>query len=227
LEHLHDPVAALDAQRSAVVSTDGLVYSEVPNGELMIGHTALWDLIYEHVSYFTPASLTLAHARAGLSIDRMDAAFGEQFLWCESRPTDDGLVTEPDPDAAAAGVQAALDFGEAARAAIVDARTSLAEYCELGPVVLWGAGSKGMTYLNLVTDGARGSGEASVAGVIDINPRKDGWGVPGTSLTITTPESLVDIRPATVLIANPVYAGEIERQLADLGVDATVKALWG
>ena len=48
LEHLDDPVAALQAQRLAVTRTNGVVYCEVPNGQLMIQHCALWDLIYEH-----------------------------------------------------------------------------------------------------------------------------------------------------------------------------------
>lgn len=80
LEHLHDPVRALAAQRAAVVTTGGVVYSEVPNGQLMVDHCAIWDLIYEHLSYFVPASLELACRRAGLRVTSIGAAFGEQFL---------------------------------------------------------------------------------------------------------------------------------------------------
>ena len=49
----------------------GVIYNEVPNGETMIDRCALWDLVYEHYSYFTPVSLELAGARAGLAVDAM------------------------------------------------------------------------------------------------------------------------------------------------------------
>lgn len=221
LEHLHDPVAALGAQRAAVATTGGAVYSEVPNGELMVEQVALWDLIYEHLSYFVPTSLTLAHRRAGLAIDRIGAAFGDQFLWCESRPVDPEPDATADPDQVAAAVADARRFGDQARARIAEARDELARWADEGPVALWGAGSKGMTYLNLVAD------VAPVAGVVDINPRKDGCGVPGTSLTITGPEAMAEVKPRTVLAANPVYAQEIRDELAGLGVDAEVRPLWG
>lgn len=221
LEHLDDPVAALAAQRAAVVATGGAVYSEVPNGELMIEQCALWDLIYEHRSYFVPTSLTLACRRAGLDVTAIDAAFGKQFLWCEAVPGDGDEHAQADPGAVEAAVAAARSFGSAATARIAEARDDLARWAGEGPVALWGAGSKGMTYLNLVAD------VAPVAAVVDINPRKAGWGVPGTPLTITGAEALVAIRPRTVLAANPIYIDEIGAQLAELGVDAEVRALWG
>ncbi|MFK8022319.1 MAG: methyltransferase domain-containing protein [Ilumatobacter sp.] len=225
LEHLHDPVAALAAQRSAVTEAGGVVYSEVPNGSLMLGQCALWDLIYEHLSYFVPTSLDLACRRAGLSIDTMDTAFGDQFLWCEAEVTEPDPTATPSADAVASAVEAARAFGVAATARIAEARQDLARFAAAGPVALWGAGSKGMTYLNLMTDPDTGAA-ASVAAVVDINPRKAGWGVPGTSLTITEPESLTAISPTTVLIANPVYADEISATLVGLGVEADVLPLW-
>lgn len=221
LEHVHDPVAALAAQRSAVLADDGVVYSEVPNGQLMIDQCALWDLIYEHLSYYVPTSLELACRRAGLRVIETGAAFGDQFLWCEALAVDPDPEARADPSAVEAAVSAAHSFGTAASQRIDEARDDLVRWSADGPVALWGAGSKGMTYLNLVSD------VAPVAGVVDINPRKAGWGVPGTSLVITGPEALRESRPGTVLVANPVYIDEISSQLAELGVDATVRPLWG
>jgi hypothetical protein len=220
LEHLHDPVAALAALRSAVAGSGGIVYSEVPNGRLMLEQCALWDLIYEHLSYFVPTSLALACRRAGLEVTTMDASFGDQFLWCEATP-DGTREQRPDDEAVEAAVAAARAFGVAAERRIAEARDELAALATDGPVVLWGAGSKGVTYLNLVSD------VAPVAAVVDINPRKSGWGVPGTSLVISGPDVVDDLSPTTVLAANPVYVGEIAATLAEHGVDAEVRALWG
>jgi len=221
LEHLESPIDALTAQRAAVIDQSGAVYSEVPNGQLMIEQCALWDLVYEHVSYFVPTSLELAHRRSGLDVTRVGADFGEQFLWCEAVPGAGDASAAADAESVADAVVAARAFGLAATARIAEARRELAEFAAKGPVVLWGAGSKGMTYLNLVAD------VAQVAGVVDINPRKAGWGVPGTSLTITGPDALITVHPKTVLAANPVYIDEIRAQLDGLGVHADVRALWG
>jgi SAM-dependent methyltransferase len=219
LEHLRDPVSALEAQRAAVDADGGTVYVEVPNGRLMIEQCALWDLVYEHVSYFVPSSLRLACRRAGLRVTELDTAFAGQFLWCDAVPAPDA-EPPPDPSEVASLVHEAVAFGRAARDRIEHARLELSELADSGPVVLWGAGSKGMTYLNLTAD------VATVAGVVDINPRKVGWGVPGVPLTISAPETLKEIRPRTVLIANPVYTDEISDEIRGLGVAADVRPIW-
>jgi len=232
LEHLHDPVAALIAQRRAVADDGGVVYTEVPNGRLMQEHGAVWDLIYEHLSYFVPTSLELACRCAGLRATSLGSAFDDQFLWCEAvsdgagdaASADRASVLPSDPAAVDGAVDAAVRFGEEAARRIAEARRSLSELADDGPVVLWGAGSKGMTYLNVVQDG---TGEAApVAGVIDVNPRKIGAGVPGTAYTITAPASLTELKPRTVLAANPAYLGEIGEDLDALGLDAEVLPLW-
>ena len=220
LEHLDRPVVALIAQANAVAGRDGVVYTEVPNGELMVRECALWDLIYEHRSYFVPTSLEMACRRAGLMPTRIDAAYGDQFLWCEAS-VDEHVTVALDADDVLRAVAAARSFGEQAVQRIDDARRELEAWTELGPVALWGAGSKGMTYLNLV------AADLPVAAVVDINPRKAGWGVPGTAFSIIEPASLVDIAPTTVLVANPAYVSEISDQLAALGVHADVRPLWG
>ncbi|MEM7273456.1 MAG: methyltransferase domain-containing protein [Actinomycetota bacterium] len=220
LEHLMAPVELLATLRDAVATTEGgAVYSEVPNGEVMIDRCALWDLIYEHYSYFTPVSLRLAAARAGLTAERTLTAFDDQFLSLESAPT---ASSDELPDRAVVGelVERAVAFGELARKRIEGARTELDAYAARGPVALWGAGSKGMTYLNLVAS------DGGIDAIVDVNPRKAGYGVPGVAGTITGPEALTEVQPTTVLIANPVYADEIRQSLAGLGVEAEVTALW-
>ena len=215
LEHLTDPVAALVAQRRAVAARGGVVYSEVPNGGLMIERCALWDLIYEHLSYFVPTSFALAHARAGLVLHDVGTAFDDQFMWGQSERGDPAAIV--DSDAVDAAVDAAVAFGAAARARVKEAREQVAS---MSSSALWGAGSKGATYLNLVAD------VAPVDAVIDINPRKHGWGVPGTSATISSPEVLREVRPEVVVVANPAYLDEVRERVVALGVSSDVVPLW-
>ena len=220
LEHLTRPVDVLEILKSATQETkNAIVYSEVPNGDLMIDRCALWDLIYEHVSFFTEKSLTTALNLAGLSVDSTGADFGDQFLWAISRCADIQYKPVID-DSTEAAIARAVRFGENARRQIEVAKDDLERYQKQGPVVLWGAGSKGMTYLNLVADNQQ------ISAVVDVNPRKIGFGVPGTDYVITTPESLVSLNPKTVLIANPVYKNEIEAILKSHNIEGNVTPLW-
>ena len=82
--------------------------------------------------------------------------------------------------------------------------------------VVWGAGSKGVTFLN-----ATGAGEEIVA-VVDINPRKQGKYVAGTGQPIVAPAQLADIRPDFVIIMNANYREEIGGMLAEMSVAAEI-----
>lgn len=221
LEHLMDPVSLLQQLAGCIREAEhGAVYSEVPNGELMLDSCALWDLIYEHCSYFTPLSLTCAAGKAGLSEHHIEAIYDRQFLSLDS------LTCEPISDLPEASkvdqmVEKAIEFGNTARSRIELARDELESYRKQGPVVLWGAGSKGMTYMNLV------SADGLIDTVVDVNPRKAGCGVPGVDAVIGMPDIVLDVMPKTVLVSNPVYVSEIESTLDDLGMQPAVKALWG
>jgi hypothetical protein len=83
-------------------------------------------------------------------------------------------------------------------------------------LVIWGGGSKGVTFLNAL------KAEREVEYVVDVNPRKQGRFVAGTGQEIVAPEFLVDYGPHAVLVMNPIYEGEIRRRLNELGVPATV-----
>ncbi len=86
-----------------------------------------------------------------------------------------------------------------------------------GDVALWGAGAKGVAFLNLLDD------SMAIDHVVDVNPRKAGRHVPGTGHRIDTPDSLRGHDVRSVLIMNPAYEREISNELDRLGVDAIVE----
>ena len=83
-------------------------------------------------------------------------------------------------------------------------------------VAVWGAGSKGVTFLNCI-----GSSNA-VDYVVDINPNKAGLYVSGTGHEILGIDQLSERPPTQVIIMNPVYKREIEGILSDAGISANV-----
>ena len=88
-------------------------------------------------------------------------------------------------------------------------------------MALWGAGSKGVTFLN-IADPAR-----AIETVVDINPRKQGLHVAITGQRVVAPDALSGIKPDVVFVMNALYAGEIAATLDSIGVAAELVSVHG
>ena len=86
LEHIDDPVAFMETVRHAIGQRDITVFFEVPNGLFTLQDMAVWDIIYEHCSYFTAHSLANLFVRTGFRVTRLQTAFDGQYLLVEGRP---------------------------------------------------------------------------------------------------------------------------------------------
>lgn len=212
LEHLADPHALV-----ASLASEATTYFEVPDGGYMLREVAIWDVIYEHASYFTAPALERLFAVRGLGALDLGSAFCGQYLWIEAGRQ----AARPRERRAADDLPRLADaFGAACTRKVAAWSARLRELRAAGrTVALWGAGSKGVTFLNAV-DG----GEA-VEHVIDLNVRKHGRHVPGTGQEISGPESAGETRPDVVLAMNRLYADEIRSRLAAEGVPAEVLAV--
>jgi hypothetical protein len=223
LEHVEAPAALLDTVAESVRGRDDVaVYFEMPDADYMFDTPAVWDLIYEHVGYFGRASLGLLFERAGLEVYRTGRSFGDQYLWIEAGGTPLGAVSTDQgahDRSVTRTVESAREFARTFSDVIDHWTNRLGDLAEAGPVAIWGAGSKGVQFLNLADP------SGAVTAVVDINPRKAGKFVPRTGQPVVSPDALVDARPATVLVMNPLYRTEIARQLSALGIDAGVEVV--
>jgi len=213
LEHIHQPGQLLEELAQAL-GPSALLYLEVPNALYTLEDGGIWDLIYEHCNYFTPPSLAwLLRAQGYLDVD-VQTAYGAQFLASWSRKGPDGSTPGKIHEGAslltlARGLarlrtEKVAAFEEIlARALGQDQRTAI-----------WGAGSKGVTFLNSLPSGGQ------IALAIDKNPRKQGKYLPGTGQRIHSPEEAAESPLDIVFVMNPIYASEIEQQLRELGSDA-------
>lgn len=208
LEHIPRPADFLAELRHTLAQRrDTTVFFEVPNGLFTLRDFGIWDLIYEHCSYFTASSLTAAFARAGFAVEAVAETFGGQFLTLEAHPA------EPSPCPVDAPVALAKRFAQAHRDILAGWRTRLQEWS--GPTMIWGSGSKGVSFLNLV-------GRDRVAAAIDVNPRKHGRFVAGTGHPILAPEEAARLQPRRIIVMNPLYVDEIAAQAAALGMDCDI-----
>jgi C-methyltransferase C-terminal domain len=81
-------------------------------------------------------------------------------------------------------------------------------------VVVWGAGAKATTFLNIVDPVG-----SLILHVVDINPRKTGRFVPGSGQEIVEPNSLRELHPGVIILMNQIYRDEIASYTAGLGLD--------
>jgi SAM-dependent methyltransferase len=217
LEHLGEPAALLRSLREWHKDRPGTIaYLEVPNGDFCLKPHGIWDLVYEHVSYFTPRSLTFLLRECGYRILDMGLAFDVQFLWADVA-LDDG-----DGAGIAEGTIAAGEVRAGYEATIDTCRRRIEGFAAQGrSMALWGAGSKGVTFLN-IADSAR-----SIATIVDINPRKQNQHVAITGQKIVAPEALPGIKPDVIFIMNGFYAKEISAALDRVGVKAELVSVHG
>lgn len=212
LEHLEDPSTLLRTLREAAPG-DALFYFEVPAAEFNFGPSGLWDCIYPHVSYFSQGSLATLVQRAGFEIIRIERSFHGQFLSVEARA---GAPVQRFADDVSAHLEVVASFAERWQRTVARWRGDVEALRASGELVaLWGAGSKGVNFLNAVDT-------AGDMPVIDLNPRKAGHYLPGSGHRVQAPADLSGRIVSKVLVTNPVYATEIARHLDKLGVTAEV-----
>lgn len=216
LEHIANPREFLARIRNAVTLETGVVYIEVPNGLATLRDLAIWDLIYEHVSYFTAVSLRAAFERSGFRVDALGEAFDGQFLCVSATASRQERLPA---HGLAATLAHAENFRERYLAKCDAWRERLTAMRALGQrATVWGAGSKGITFLNAFAEHTR----EVVEHVVDVNPRKHGRFVAGSGHEIVGPDRLKDAAIDKVIIMNGAYADEISETLTGLAVHAEI-----
>ena len=219
LEHLDHPRRFLRSVRRAVGDrSETPVYFEVPNVLYTLWKLGIWDLIYEHYSYFSATSLDRLFTSCGFVINDLRETYGGQFLGIEALPnpekpgpmTSGASTSGPSVEAMARDVKA---FAERYRDKVRRWHGNVDKMRDAGQeAVVWGAGSKGVTFLNVLGEQER------IRYAVDINPQKQGMYVPGTGQQIVPPAFLQDHEPDVVIVMNPVYEEEIRKTVASLGI---------
>lgn len=219
LEHISSPRIFVDKMRSATGLKPGsAVYCEVPNFMHTIRKMAVWDIIYEHYSYFTPMSLSYLFKSDGFRIERVQEGFEGQFLCLEATPSPShgGNIVENQAGVDSLRHEVASFFRRYANK-IAAWKRELERIASSGlKAVVWGSGSKGVSFLDTLKAGKE------ITHVVDINPFKQGCFVPGTGQEIVGPEALRDINPDLIIIMNPIYMSEIWETVRRMGLNPRI-----
>ncbi len=217
LEHIARPLEMLsEVRRSVDDNVNALVFFEVPNGLWTLEELGIWDIIYEHCSYFVPVSLRRLFERAGFEVLNARARYGGQFITIEARPS----IGRPHHHKVAecgTTISNAVDSFAGVYERMVSAwQSRLRSLAARGErVAVWGAGSKGVSFLNVMQ-----VSYDEVPIVVDLNPQKHLKYVAGTGQKVIAPDTLMDHRPTSIIVMNPLYRDEIRRTLGELGIEA-------
>lgn len=214
-EHIPDPIAFLEMLRESLGDGgDTVVYFEVPEVLFILRDLSIWDIVYEHCNYFGHESLGNIFARAGFEIIRLDNYFDDQFLAIEARPSTGGgpVTVPPVPTELRVGARVAA-FADHFEGTKQEWNRKLEELNAAGKkVAIWAAGAKTVSFVNFfeLSD--------QIDSIVDINPRKQGFFLPGSGHQILSPDALESNPPDTVILMNSHYRDEIAAQLESMGL---------
>lgn len=219
LEHIDAPLPFLQTVRNAIGGRqDTVLFFEVPNVLFTVQQLGIWDLIYEHVSYYSPYSLVYLFEQSGFQVLAVNESFGGQFVTIEVKLGGETAVSYPFSQTEKEKFSLDIaNFADNFHQKVAYWQSILQPLAQENKrVVIWGSGSKGVTFVNTMAK------DANITYAVDINPRKQGMFVAGSGQEIVSPEFLRSYQPDVVIIMNRNYETEISQTLQQLGVDAAI-----
>ena len=217
LEHIQNTREFVSMVRRSIGERhDTIVFFQIPDVTRVLRDIGFWDIYYEHCSYFSPGSLGRLFRASGFDVMALGTEYDGQYLMVEARPSR-GTPTPPLPeenDLDAIEKDVAF-FTEHIGPTLARWRQVLGDIRRQGKkAVIWGGGSKGVAFLTTlkVTE--------EIPYAVDINPFKHGTFMAGTGQEIVGPEFLRGYKPQVVIVMNPIYCAEIQKELDRMGLNA-------
>ena len=221
LEHIPDTHAFVNTVRHAIGERTPTVFFQVPDMSRVLEDVAFWDVYHEHCSYFTEDSLRTLFALCGFNILETWRDYDDQYLMITATPAPLGAAPQINP-VSRTDLERVWTFADQVarraefwRPTLEDTRRNHKK------IVLWGSGSKAVSFLSSMGE----IGNQSIEYVVDINPYRQSCYMPGTGQQIVGPEFLTGYKPDLVVVMNSIYIPEIEADLRRMHLDPTVMPL--
>jgi SAM-dependent methyltransferase len=210
LEHIGQTRRFVASVRSVANRKDSVIFFQVPDVDRILKEGAFWDVYYEHCSYFNAISLKHLFTETSFTVRRTWTGYDGQYLMILASPAEHGSDVSPGQENSVAAIIGLCGtFATAAAHSRTAWQSRLRNWAATGQrTVLWGSGSKAVAFLTTL------GVHDEVEHVVDINPYRVGKFLPGTGQKIVEPAFLRDYQPDNVLIMNPIYRDEVERELA-------------
>lgn len=217
LEHIPNTAEFISTVRRSIGDRFNTnVFFQIPDVTRVLRDIGFWDIYYEHCSYFSPGSLGRLFRKCGFDVLSLGTEYDGQYLMIEAKPSKNTptppLPEENDMESLRKDVSY---FTANIEPTLSRWRQILNDIRREGKkAVLWGGGSKGVAFLTTLQI------ENEIEYAVDINPYKHGTFMAGTGQEIVGPEFLRTYKPDVVIVMNPIYCNEIQKDLDALGVKA-------
>jgi C-methyltransferase C-terminal domain/Methyltransferase domain len=196
LEHIANPHLFIQ-QIARTNNYKGHIFIEVPTFDWIVNKNAFWDIFYEHCNYFTQQSLGAMFESA-----LTGELFEGQYIYCYAELKN---VREEIPQE---------EFKPFTYISFLDSYKKWESFVSTNSnIVIWGAGAKGSTFLNLLD-----IEQEKIKAVIDINPEKQNKFIAVTGHPIYAPEKLTTLNCEHLIIMNENYGEEINEFVSKLKI---------
>ena len=214
LNVIDDARAFVSMLRNAIGDRPGVyLYLEEPDAAYNFGDGIVWNIVYEHRTWFSRESMHNLFTLCGFETVELASCWNNEYISITSRPASQAAASPPLP--ASENMKSLLsrvshEFGQ-----VVSQWESRMQTLRASgkKIAAWGAGARCITFLN--TFDLRDL----ISFVIDINPDRQGLYIPRDGHRVVAPEHLLLERPDVILITNPTYAEEIMAHARQLGCD--------
>ncbi len=213
IEHVEN-VQGFAQSLAAAMAPGRQMFLETPDANWILRTAAFQDFFYEHCALYTPHSIAQLLAKHGLSCD-VSPVYDAQYMWIRAT-----MATAKPQQPSAVGNALAQSYVGQKSAMMTSWEAYLAKRSAFGPVAVWGAASKGVTFSILLNSNAE-----LVSCGIDVNRSKQGCFMPVSGTPILSPQQAQDMGVATIVIMNPNYEHEIRSQVAAMKWDAEITVL--
>ena len=211
IEHIPQPKAFLSEIKAALKESPGTrLFFETPCVNWIFETKTFWDFFYEHCSIFTAESLAYLFRKTGFKVGFVGHVFQGQYLWLEAENSaniDEIKSIEVNADLIE-------EFSKFESQMVEKWRKTIKKLSENGKVAVWGAGAKGVTFVNLVDPEAK-----LVETLVDLSQNKQGKYVPGTGHPVSSYKNLEKLGVKNVIVMNPNYYDENVQLLKKAGME--------
>jgi 2-polyprenyl-3-methyl-5-hydroxy-6-metoxy-1,4-benzoquinol methylase len=197
---------------------DTILYLEVPNALYTFKEKIIWNVAYEHGAWFTVDTLSYLLETCDFEVLQANNCWHDEFIGIEARPASKSSRSYTPPRENIRRLEEILkhfadDFQKMMRANQIKIEAYQSRELK---VIAWGSGARAVMFFNLF------SLKKMVPFIIDINKNRQNKFLPGSGQKIVSPETIVDYNPDLVIITNPTYAEEIQKQISNYGLDPEI-----
>ncbi|WPC41055.1 class I SAM-dependent methyltransferase [Clostridium sp. JS66] len=208
IEHIPKPLEILTSIKKALRnSQNAIVFFETPSVKWILEENIIYDFFYEHCSYFEDVSVKKSLNLSGFKVLNVVKEFKGQYMWVIAG-LDENSMENNSKEGIEELKKLTFQYSETVNKNIEILKNKIASLSIQGKVAVWGAGAKGVTFINLIDPNKK-----LIDSAIDINKNKQGCYIPGSAHEIVSYEQITKRNIKYIIVMNQNYYEEIDNLL--------------